>query len=408
MKAEVISIGTELLLGDITDTNATYIAQRLREVGLDLLYRTTIGDNEERIAQVVDIALNRADVVITTGGLGPTVDDVTREGIARATGRPLEFKQQLLEQIAERFRRFTVSMSENNHRQAYVPQGSLPVENPVGTAPIFILETERGVVMVLPGVPREMKHLLDNDLLPWLRDHVGAPAVITSLVLRTAGIGESQIDAKIADLMTMSNPTVGLAAHPGQTDIRITAKAESDERARALIAPVEDDIRQRLGWWIFGTDAETLPDVVMQTLKLGGSSVATVEAGTGGSLAAQLDTVKENDPATSGERRVLASWDDLTGMGVDIGTTLAGAAEAAARAVRQQAGMTYGVAVIMRDELPAGDDSGSGTAIAIASGETVRTRTYNWTSIRTDAPTWAATQALALLRRMLIKQGESE
>ena len=138
MKAEVISIGTELLLGDITDTNAVHIAQSLRDIGLDLLYRTTVGDNEERIRQVVDIALDRADIVITTGGLGPTVDDVTREGIASATGPPLEFQQPLLDQIGERFRRFGVKMTENNRRQAYAPQGAILVENPVGTAPIFM------------------------------------------------------------------------------------------------------------------------------------------------------------------------------------------------------------------------------------------------------------------------------
>ena len=199
MQAELISVGTELLLGEITDTNATAIAKALTEIGLDLIYRTTVGDNQQRIAQIIDLALDRVEVVITTGGLGPTVDDVTREAVAQATGHPLEFQPILLEQISNRFRRFGVEMSENNRRQAYVPQGAIPIENPVGTAPIFILKTERGVVMTLPGVPREMKHLLENALIPWLKDYLGESAVIKSQTLRTVGIGESQIDIRIAD-----------------------------------------------------------------------------------------------------------------------------------------------------------------------------------------------------------------
>lgn len=182
MRAEIITIGTELLLGEIDDTNATYLARKLREIGVDLYYRTTVGDNERRIAEVIDNALDRVDVVITTGGLGPTVDDVTREGIARATGRPLQFSQALLDQIADRFRRFDVRMSENNRRQAYIPQGAIPIENPVGTAPVFILETERGIIMTLPGVPREMKYLMENNMLPWLAARVESPAVITSMI----------------------------------------------------------------------------------------------------------------------------------------------------------------------------------------------------------------------------------
>ena len=211
MRAEIITIGTELLLGEINDTNATWMAQQLREIGIDLLYRTTVGDNEGRIAAVIDRALDRVDVVITSGGLGPTVDDVTRQGIALATGHKLVFQQTLLDQIADRFRRFNVQMSDNNRQQAYVPEGANPIENPVGTAPIFTLETERGAIVVTPGVPRDMKHLMENAILPWLKSQMDSPALIRSLILRTAGIGESQIDARIGDLMTNANPTVGLA-----------------------------------------------------------------------------------------------------------------------------------------------------------------------------------------------------
>ncbi len=157
LNAEVVTIGTELLLGEIVDTNAVHIARQLRTIGLDLHYMTTVGDNLERIARVIDIALNRVDVVITSGGLGPTVDDVTREGVAKATGRPLVFSPELFEQIRAFFNRIGRQMSENNRRQAYIPAGAIPVPNPVGSAPAFVVETERGVVISLPGVPREMK-----------------------------------------------------------------------------------------------------------------------------------------------------------------------------------------------------------------------------------------------------------
>ncbi len=266
LNAEVVTIGTELLLGEIVDTNAVHIARQLRTIGLDLHYMTTVGDNLERIARVIDIALNRVDVVITSGGLGPTVDDVTREGVAKATGRPLVFSPELFEQIRAFFDRIGRQMSENNRRQAYIPAGAIPVPNPVGSAPAFIVETERGVVISLPGVPREMKYLLETAVLPYLRDRFHLQAVIKTRLLRTVAAGESAIDAAIADLMELTNPTVGLAAHPGQTDIRITAKAPSEEEADALIAPVEAEIRKRLGDVIYGVDEERVEDVVARLL----------------------------------------------------------------------------------------------------------------------------------------------
>ncbi len=199
MNAEIISIGTELLLGEIVDTNSAHIARRLRDIGLNLYFTTTVGDNRQRIASAISTALDRADVIITTGGLGPTVDDMTRQAVADATGRELVFRQDLLDQIAERFNRFGSRMSENNRQQAYIPAGAIPIENPVGTAPCFIVESERGVVISLPGVPREMKHLLETAVIPYLRDRLGLTEVIKARVLRTAGIGESHIDEAIAD-----------------------------------------------------------------------------------------------------------------------------------------------------------------------------------------------------------------
>jgi nicotinamide-nucleotide amidase len=402
MQAEIISIGTELLLGEITDTNATYIAQQLREVGLDLIFMTTVGDNMARIASVIDHALDRVDVVITSGGLGPTIDDVTREGIAQATGRPLVFQQALLDEIAERFKRFGVRMSENNRRQAHVPQGAEPVSNPVGTAPVFILETERGVVMTLPGVPREMIYLLDNRLIPWLREHTDSPAAIVCRVLRTAGIGESQIDMRIGDLMTTNNPTVALAAHSGQTDIRITAKAPTAEEAEMLLDPLELELRTRLGTWIYGTDKEALETVVTEMLRQRRATVASVEIGIGDLLGQRLGGLDASDVYT--HLLALNQPGDLPEAGIQPGDSLAAAAEKSAEAIRDRCQTTYGLALLVQaDEMP-DNQADLNSAMAVASQDGRLSRSFTWTQARTDAHIWTSTHVLAMLRRLILKE----
>lgn len=403
MHAEIISIGTELLLGEIDDTNATYIARRLRDAGINLYFRTTVGDNEARIAEAVDAALDRADVVFTTGGLGPTVDDVTREGIARATGRELVFSQALLDQVAARFRRFNVTMSDNNRRQAYLPAGAIPIQNPVGTAPIFILETERGAVMTLPGVPREMMHLLDAELLPWLTARMDTPALIKSLTLRTAGIGESQIDARIGDLMMSANPTVGLAAHTGQTDVRITARAASEAAADGLIDAIERQLRERLGTWIYGTGDALLEDVVVDLLYDAGATAATLDVGSHGLLRERLERAAGRQPACYVGGQVYGdpgAW--LAEAGITPPPSPADLATAAAEYIRSAHGADYGLAVIMQTAGSAGQPSEVQAAIAQSGGARSRVRTFSWLHERLDAHVWATTHALAMLRRALL------
>lgn len=287
--AEIISIGTELLLGEIVDTNAQYIARRLRDAGVDLYRKTTIGDNQERIASEIRQALQRGQIVITTGGLGPTVDDPTRAAVAQAVGVETEYRPELWEQIQERFRRFNRPPTENNKRQAYIPSGAIPIENPVGTAPAFIVDTGQQVIISLPGVPREMEYLLEHSVLPFLRQRFNLSGMIKARILHTAGVGESMIDDRISDLEEWSNPTVGLAAHSGQVDVRITAKASSEAEADQLIASLESEIRSRLGGWIFGADRETLEEAAMQHLGSKGWSLVVVEAGLKGELIQRLE-----------------------------------------------------------------------------------------------------------------------
>jgi competence/damage-inducible protein CinA-like protein len=286
--AEIITIGTEILLGEIIDTNAHYIARKLRDAGIDLYRKTSVGDNAKRISQAIQQSMERCDIIITTGGLGPTVDDPTRDAIALAFETHTEFRSELWDQIQARFKRFGRQPTENNKRQAYVPTNAVVIENPVGTAPSFIMETEKHAVIALPGVPREMEYLMEHAVLPYLRDRYRLTAIIRARILHSAGVGESQIDDLIGDLETLSNPTIGLAAHSGQVDIRITAKANSEQDVSDLIRPIETEIRNRLGTWIYGADEETLEKVALNAVQKQGWSLAVVEAGLGGDLLRRL------------------------------------------------------------------------------------------------------------------------
>jgi len=337
MHAEIVMIGTELLLGEIVDTNANRLAKALCSIGLDLYYKTTVGDNEARITEALNLALDRSDVIITSGGIGPTVDDMTRQAVANATGRKLVYSIDLESQIAARFRSFGREMAENNKRQAYIPEGALPLSNPVGTAPCYACEDTRGrgVIISLPGVPRELQYMLSKKVIPLLVERMGGAKTTKIRILRTCAVGESNVDRAIGDLMTTKNPTIGLAAHAGQTDVRITAKADTAAQADALIAPLEAEVRQRLGVAIYGEGKETVPEVIgrllaKKQLKLGVFDTLTaglltrqlVDAGFGELIAADYHTLKV--PAAL-EMAGLASLED--GHGVDSSSLAMGLAE---------------------------------------------------------------------------------
>ncbi len=292
--AEIITIGTEILLGEIVDTNSAYLARHLRDLNVDVFRTSTIGDNVQRIAGIIRETLERTEIIITTGGLGPTVDDPTREAVAQAFGVETEFRPELWEQIEERMSRFGRKPTENQKRQAYIPKGALPVNNAVGTAPAFIVEQGTKCVISLPGVPREMEYLAENDVFPYLKRRYNLSGLIKARVLHTAGMGEGAIDEKIGELELLANPTVGLAAHYGMVDIRITAKAETDEKANELIAGVEQTVREQLGRTIYGADAETLEGVVLSALAPTGRRLVVVEINTGGELSRRLSAAASN------------------------------------------------------------------------------------------------------------------
>jgi nicotinamide-nucleotide amidase len=297
--AEIITIGTEILLGEIVDTNTRYIARVLRNMGVNLYRTITIGDNTERIADVIRNSMQRAEIVITTGGLGPTVDDPTREAVAKAIGVETEFREDLWQQVVEVISRYGRKPSENQKRQAYVPQGAIGIKNPVGTAPCFIveslpppmeegLEVRESIVISLPGVPNEMEYILHDSIVPYLQKRFHLNEIIKIRILHCAGLGEGMIDEKIDDLETLSNPTVGLAAHTGVVDIRIAAKAKNEAEADEMIAVIERDVRKRLGEAVFGADEDKLEEATLNAVATRGWTLTAIESGLDGLLARKV------------------------------------------------------------------------------------------------------------------------
>jgi nicotinamide-nucleotide amidase len=256
-----------------------------------------VGDNLERLKGTLRTALSRSDFIITTGGIGPTIDDVTREAVAEVLGRPLIFQPHLYDQISDFFKRVGRPMSPNNRKQAYIPEGAIPIENPVGTAPGFIAEQNGKAIIAVPGVPHEMRHFMEHSVLPYLRKKLGIREVIVSRVLKLFGIGESVVDERLKDLIEKgTNPTIGLLAHTqiGEIHIRLTAKATEKAQAESLIAPLEEEIRGRLKDHIFGADEETYEGVLSSLLRQARLSVAVAETAFGSSVIQTLKLMEGN------------------------------------------------------------------------------------------------------------------
>ncbi|MGA2317998.1 MAG: CinA family nicotinamide mononucleotide deamidase-related protein [Thermodesulfobacteriota bacterium] len=296
MKAEIIAIGSELLLGQIVDTNSSYIAKRLAENGIELVQTTTVGDDLQRMKEVIKEAITRSQIIITTGGIGPTEDDLTREAIAEVFQRPLTFQPHLMDQIEDLFKKRGFRMAESNRKQGYIPEGAIPIENPKGTAPGFIVETSNGAIISIPGVPPEMEYLMENTVIPYLRKRFEIKQqVIKYKVLRACGLGESAIGLQIKDLMKESrNPSVGTLASIGDIRIRITAKADNPEEAANLIQKMEKEIRNRLGILIYGVDNETLQGNIARELERLNLTLSVVETFTGGIISQKLTSTNSN------------------------------------------------------------------------------------------------------------------
>ena len=282
--AELIAVGTELLLGNIANTDAQMISQGLSELGINVFYHTVVGDNPERVRQAVDIARSRADIIITTGGLGPTCDDLTKVALASAFGKELYYDEPSAQRIRDRFAAMERPITDNNYQQAMLPVGCTVLDNDWGTAPGVAFESGGVRVVMLPGPPRECEMMFRYRAVPYLKNL--SDGVIVSRTVKTFGIGESAAEAKLRDLMnSLRNPTLAPYAKPSGTELRITAHAQTEAEANALIDPVEVRVKEILGDVVIGVNVESVEEVCLALLKEKGLTLGAAESCTGGLVA---------------------------------------------------------------------------------------------------------------------------
>lgn len=415
MRAEVLSVGTELLLGQITDSNAAYLAGVLAEAGVDLFFKQTVGDNSTRVQQAVRLALSRADLVLMTGGLGPTEDDLTVEAVAAALDLPLVRNPQVAERIRRFFETRRLSAPESVYKQALIPQGAQVISNRRGTAPGVVITHDATTIVIMPGVPVEMEGMVEDFLIPWLRERTGE-VVIRSRVLKVTGLGESAVEERIKDLLHMPAPTIAPYAKLGEVHLRVTAKG-----APALVmehlAAGEVAVRIRLGDLVFGTDDETLEEVTGRLLLARGQTVAVAESCTGGLIADRLTNI----PGSSAYFLSCvvaysnAAKTTLLGVSPDVlethGAVSGAVAQAMAHGVREQAGSDIGLGVTGI----AGPSGGSAQKpvglvyVALADGETEMVREWRFgrRSGRRGIKYLSTQVAIDLLRTHLLRQGVS-
>jgi nicotinamide-nucleotide amidase len=290
IKAEILAVGTELLMGQIANTNAQYISARLPDVGIGVYYHSVVGDNHERLKTALGLALSRSDLIIMTGGLGPTQDDLTKETVAEVLNRRLTPHQESLERLRSFFERLKRPMTENNLKQAQIPEGAIIIRNKNGTAPGCIIEENDKVVMMLPGPPSEMRPMFEETVIPYLEERSGSR--IVSRFLRIFGIGESAMEEAIKDLIeNRSNPTIAPYAKEGEIALRITARYPKDKTSEDIITPVEEEIRKRLGIKVYSSDNKGLDEVVADMLIKSCTTIAIAESCTGGLISARITEI---------------------------------------------------------------------------------------------------------------------
>ena len=351
MGTEIITVGTELLLGQIVDTNASWIAARLAEAGIDVYYKTTVGDNPGRIEAALRQAFTRADVIIMTGGLGPTEDDLTRDVVATVLRRPLHLDPDVLARIERRFAHRKIGMPENNRKQAMVPEGAEVLVNPHGTAPGLFLRKNGRCVICMPGVPAEMKPMLTDEVIPRIREAFGIQGRIVSRVLKVCGISESRVDEAIGDYFrTMRNPTIGVLAHAGEIHIRLTCKGDDPVEIARMLDGLEGKIRERLGGLIFGRDEERLEALVGRLLRERGATLAVAESCTGGLIASRVTDIAGSSDYFERGMVVYSRVAKQQLLGVpqalieESGVVSLDVAQAMADGVRRRSGTTFGLA----------------------------------------------------------------
>jgi nicotinamide-nucleotide amidase len=408
VRAELVGVGTELLLGQIANTNARWMSERLAEIGVDVLHHTVVGDNLDRIVETLRLAVSRSDVVIATGGLGPTQDDITRPALAAAAGVPLVRRPELEALQRERFARRGRAMPESNLLQADVPEGGRAIRPERGTAPGLVVEIEGVRVYALPGVPSEMVEMMEGTVLPELTALAG-PAALVSRSLRCVGMPESRIAELVDDLFHGSmNPTVAFLAGGGEVTVRLSAKASTRADAEGLIEPVAAEVERRLGDVVYTRDETSLEAVVIRLLREARTTLACAESLTGGGLGARLTSVPGASAVFLGSAVTYATEAKRSVLGVSA-ATLEGsgpvsrecAAEMAAGA-RRLFGADVGVATTgAAGPEPHGGAEPGTVWVALDAEGTRHQRGYGWPTSRELVRRFAEQSALDLVRRHL-------
>jgi len=292
MKAEIIAIGTELLLGHIVNSNAAYLSRQLAGLGIDVHYRTTVGDNEKRLLKTIQTTMDRADMVFTIGGLGPTEDDITAQTIAKAIGKKLTLSPNISKEIDRHFKKRGIKTPRINYRQAHIPTGSIALKNTVGTAPGLIIKSGKKTIIALPGPPRELIPMFEQSVASYLKKKHPIKHTIVSRVIKTTGLPESSVCPKVRGFLKMKGKTtVGIYAHLGQVDVKITSKAKNKTLAKKAIKSVEKKIRKTLGEIVFGVDDEALEGVVANSFLKHKKTLAIAESCTGGLTANRITNI---------------------------------------------------------------------------------------------------------------------
>ena len=404
MIAEVIAVGTELLLGQTINTNADRIGSRLADSGIDHHFSTVVGDDLGRMVEAMQLALGRADVIVITGGIGPTQDDITREAICQATGRQMRFS----EAYADRLRRWWASrgreMPESNLKQAEYPDGAELLENPKGTAPVVFLEHDETLVFALPGVPAELEALLDLYVVPILRERSGE-GVVLSRVIRTYGESESLVAESLADIYEESgNPSMAFLATAAEIKIRLTAHAATENEAEDLIKPFEEAIRERMGSLVFGVDDQTIESIVLGLASEKDWTLATAESATGGMVASRITSVPGSSRVFRGA--IVAYHEDVKRVNLGVDDDLIRAHGVVSEPVA--IAMADGVARVLEADVgiavtgSAGPDEleqATGTmVIAVHTPERTMARTVRLPGDRERVRTYTTTGALQLAR----------
>jgi len=407
MRIEIICTGDEVLTGKIVNTNFAYISQKLEDVGLSVVWETTVGDDRESLLEAFRLAGGRADAVIVNGGLGPTVDDLSQEIAAQAAGVPLVLNDDWLTRMEDFFRRRSRTMPPNNRKQAMLPTTAEVIDNPIGTACGFALDIGRARFFFTPGVPRELRRMLEEQIIPRLLAKSGLQTTIYLKRFHSYGLGESHVDALLSGvdvLVPDASVKLGFRAHYPQLETKLTVRGRDMDDVRAKLAPVEAEVRRRLGNFILGEDDQTLEGVVLAELMRRGATLAIAETFTSGQIAARLGHLPGAEKVL---RRGLLSR-DLTevyaavGVKAPTGETTRETAEAVARALREQTGVSHALAVLIDlDDGPDRIEFGGTVCLAIASADDVASRRSRIVGGREWVRLGAVELSIDCLRRQL-------